>query len=270
MTFCRAHMLSRAGRIAAFDADADGFVRGEGAGVVLLKRLDDALRDGDRIYAVIKSTAINQDGGTDSITAPNPAAQKAMLQEAAAKAGIAADDIAYAEAHGTGTPLGDPIEAGAIGEVFGQTRSNGPLRIGSVKCNIGHLEPAAGIAGLIKTALVLTRGQIPPSINFDTPNERIPFDALNIEVAARANALDGDNAHALVNSFGFGGTNACALLARHAPEMPRRATIARLVSDATAHASELTPIPLSATNAGASCRLGAHAGRSRQRRRLTK
>ena len=123
MTFCRAHMLSRAGRIAAFDAGADGFVRGEGAGVVLLKRLDDALRDGDRIYAVIKSTAVNQDGGTDSITAPNPAAQKAMLQEAAARAGIAADDVAYVEAHGTGTPLGDPIEAGAIGEVFGQPRT---------------------------------------------------------------------------------------------------------------------------------------------------
>ena len=247
MTFCRAHMLSRAGRIAAFDAGADGFVRGEGAGVVLLKRLDDALRDGDRIYAVIKSTAINQDGGTDSITAPNPAAQKAMLQEAAAKAGIGADDVAYVEAHGTGTPLGDPIEASAIGEVFGQARTGGPVRIGSVKCNIGHLEPAAGIAGLIKTALVLNRGQIPPSINFSTPNERIPFDALNIEVVGRAVALDPDApAHALVNSFGFGGTNACALLARHAPDVPRRAVVARLVSDAAARAPELTPIPLSA------------------------
>ena len=246
MTFCRAHMLSRAGRIAAFDAGADGFVRGEGAGVVLLKRLDDALRDGDRIYAVVKSTAVNQDGGTDSITAPSPAAQKAMLQEAATKAGIAADDVAYVEAHGTGTPLGDPIEAGAIGEVFGQARRNGPLRIGSVKCNIGHLEPAAGIAGLIKTALVLSRGQIPPSINFSTPNERIPFDALNIEVVGRATALDGDNPHALVNSFGFGGTNACALLARHTPEPRHRAIVARLVSGAAARAAELTPIPLSA------------------------
>ena len=245
MTFCRAHMLSPAGRIAAFDSGADGFVRGEGAGVVLLKRLDDALRDGDRIYAAIKSTAINQDGGTDSITAPNPAAQKAMLQEAAAKGGIGADGVAYVEAHGTGTPLGDPIEAGAIGEVFGQARRNGPVRIGSVKCNIGHLEPAAGIAGLIKTALVLQRGQIPPSINFSTPNERIPFDALNIEVATRATALEDENAHALVNSFGFGGTNACALLARHAPKTPRRGAIARLVSDAAARAPELTPIPLS-------------------------
>ena len=100
-----------------------------------------------------------------------------------------------------------------------------------MKCNIGHLEPAAGIAGLIKTALVLQRGQIPPSINFNTPNERIPFDALNIEVVGRAVPLDGDNAHALVNSFGFGGTNACALLARHAPEPPRRGSIARLVRE---------------------------------------
>ncbi len=243
MTFCRAHMLSRAGRIAAFDSNADGFVRGEGAGIVLLKRLEDALRDGDRIYAVIKSTAVNQDGGTDSITAPNPAAQKAMLQEAVAKAGIGADEVAYVEAHGTGTPLGDPIEADAIGEVFGRAHERGPLPIGSVKCNIGHLEPAAGIAGLIKTALVLARGEIPPSINFNTPNERIPFDALNIDVVKRAVALDRDApAHALVNSFGFGGTNACALLSRYGAPA-RRASIARL---APARVPELTPIPLSA------------------------
>jgi acyl transferase domain-containing protein len=213
MTFCRAHMLSPAGRIAAFDAAADGFVRGEGAGLVLLKRLDDALADGDRIYAVIKATAVNQDGSTDSITAPNPAAQKAMMRAVLHDAGIDAADISYVEAHGTGTPLGDPIEAGAIGAVFGQAPRQMPLLVGSVKCNIGHLEPAAGIAGLIKTALILSRGEVLPSINFATPNPRIAFDTLNIQVAAGGSPL-AEDAHAVVNSFGFGGTNACLVFKR--------------------------------------------------------
>jgi acyl transferase domain-containing protein/NADPH:quinone reductase-like Zn-dependent oxidoreductase/NAD(P)-dependent dehydrogenase (short-subunit alcohol dehydrogenase family)/acyl carrier protein len=244
MTFCRAHMLSRAGRIAAFDAAADGFVRGEGAGLILLKRLDDALADGDRIYAVIKATAVNQDGSTDSITAPNPAAQKAMMGAVLRDAGIDAADIAYVEAHGTGTALGDPIEAGAVGAVFGQAARPTPVLIGSVKCNIGHLEPAAGIAGLIKTALILSRGEVPPSINFATPNPRIAFDALNIEVATRHRLL-GDNAHALVNSFGFGGTNACAILARHADD---RANVVRL-SRLTPIGDRLIPVPLSAPTA---------------------
>jgi acyl transferase domain-containing protein/NADPH:quinone reductase-like Zn-dependent oxidoreductase/NADP-dependent 3-hydroxy acid dehydrogenase YdfG/acyl carrier protein len=241
MTFCRAHMLSPAGRIAAFDADADGFVRGEGAGIVLLKRLQDAQRDGDRIYAVIKATAVNQDGATDSITAPNPAAQKAMMQAALAQAGVKAADIAYVEAHGTGTPLGDPVEASAIGAVFGQVERDGAVLIGSVKCNIGHLEPAAGIAGLIKAALILEKREVPPSINFVTPNPRIAFDALNIEVAGRAAPL-GSDAHALVNSFGFGGTNACAILARGADN---RAKVVRLVR-APAQSERLMPVPLSA------------------------
>ncbi len=246
MTFCRAHMLSPAGRIAAFDADADGFVRGEGAGLVLLKRLDDALRDGDRIYAVIKATAVNQDGLTDSITAPNPAAQRAMMRAAVAQAGIDAGDIAYVEAHGTGTALGDPIEAGAIGAVFGQAAREAPVLIGSVKCNIGHLEPAAGVAGLIKTALALSHGEIPASINFDRPNPRIAFDALNIEVAVRGATLDG-GAHALVNSFGFGGTNACAILARHAAD---DRNVVRLVRPAAhTQAARLVPVPLSAPTA---------------------
>lgn len=130
LTFCRAHMLSRVGRIAAFDAGADGFVRGEGAGIVVLKRLDDALRDGDRIYATIEATAVNQDGRTDSITAPNPAAQKAMIRAALATAGIAPAEVAYVEAHGTGTPLGDPIEAEAIGDILGCEGSGHPFSLG--------------------------------------------------------------------------------------------------------------------------------------------
>lgn len=248
LTFCRAHMLSPSGRIAAFDARADGFVRGEGAGLVLLKRLADAKRDGDRVYAVVKATAVNQDGATDSITAPNPAAQKAMMRAAIGAAGITAADIAYVEAHGTGTPLGDPIEAGAIGEVFGQTPRGRAVLVGSVKCNLGHLEPAAGIAGLIKTTLALSHGEVPPSINFATPNPRIPFDALNIEIASRSTTLERASSCALVNSFGFGGTNACAILASAAVAgghaQPKRIRVKE--QSTPAQARQPVPIPLSA------------------------
>ena len=249
LTFCRAHMLSRADRIAAFDAGADGFVRGEGAGIVVLKRFDDALRDGDRIYATIEATAVNQDGRTDSITAPNPAAQKAMIRAVVAAAGIAPAAVAYVEAHGTGTPLGDPIEAEAIGEVLGQNGERPPVVVGTVKGNIGHLEPAAGIAGLIKAALVLTHAEIPPSTNFAVPNPRIPFDALNIEVVRERVTLDPNRPmHALVNSFGFGGTNACALLSRHAPSARTGRSNAirkNVVATDTAY-RRLVPIPISA------------------------
>ncbi len=247
LTFCRAHMLSRAGRIAAFDAGADGFVRGEGAGVVVLKRLDDALRDGDRIYATVEATAVNQDGRTDSITAPNPAAQKAMLRAALAAAGIGPEDVAYVEAHGTGTPLGDPIEAEAIGEVLGQNGKRPPVLIGAVKGTIGHLEPAAGIAGLIKAALVLSHAEIPANANFATPNPRIPFEKLNIEVVRETTALDPDRPlHALVNSFGFGGTNACALLARHEPPARTARTQAVPKQAAVPTTARLVPVPISA------------------------
>ena len=248
LTFCRAHMLSPTGRIAAFDARADGFVRGEGAGLVLLKRLADAERDGDRIYALVKATAVNQDGATDSITAPNPAAQKAMMRAAIEAAGVAAADVAYVEAHGTGTPLGDPIEASAIGEVFGQAQRDRAVLVGSVKCNLGHLEPAAGIAGLIKTALVLAHGEVPPTINFDTPNPRIPFDALNIEIASRGATLSRAASCALVNSFGFGGTNACAILARPAAAGVRGRSNAMRPSERRIPAQARRPvaIPLSA------------------------
>ena len=247
LTFCRAHMLSREGRIAAFDAAADGFVRGEGAGVVVLKRLDDALRDGDRIYATVEATAVNQDGRTDAITAPNPAAQKAMLRAALHAAGIAPQDVAYVEAHGTGTPLGDPIEAEAIGEVLGQNGKRPPVLIGAVKGLIGHLEPAAGIAGLIKTALVLSHAEIPPNANFSAPNPRIPFDRLNIDVVRATAALDPERPqHALVNSFGFGGTNACALLARHLAPARAARTPAVRGHAAAGEAERLVPVPISA------------------------
>jgi acyl transferase domain-containing protein/acyl carrier protein len=245
LTFCRAHMLSRTGRIAAFDAAADGFVRGEGAGIVVLKRLDEAVRDADRIYAVIEATAVNQDGRTDSITAPNPTAQKSMIRAALAAADIPPTGVVYVEAHGTGTVVGDPIEAEAIGEVLGGQGKRPPVLIGTAKGNIGHLEPAAGVAGLIKAALVLANAEIPPTVNFASPNPAIPFEALNIEVVGERVVLDPNQGlRALVNAFGFGGTNACVLLARH--ERPPFASQPRVTQADAIAASRLAPIPLSA------------------------
>ncbi len=215
ITFSRAHMLSPTGRIRAFDAGADGFVRGEGVGVVLLKRLDEAARDGDPVVAVIEATAVNQDGRTGTITEPNGEAQAAMLRAALMRAGIEPGAISYVEAHGTGTPVGDPIEAKAIGAVLGNARGRaGALPVGSVKTNIGHLEPAAGIAGLIKAALVLQRREIPPSLGFERANPAIDLDGLGLEVAAKELPLGETRgtSRVLVNSFGFGGTNACAVL----------------------------------------------------------
>ena len=214
VTFCRAHMLSPTGRIRAFDASADGFVRGEGAGVVLLRRLEDAVAAGDRVYAVIDGTAVNQDGRTGTITEPSADAQVVMLRAAVERAGIDPAEIAYAEAHGTGTVVGDPIEANAIGAVLGGAARRNPLLIGSAKTNIGHLEPAAGIAGLIKTALVLHRREVPPSLGFERPNPAIAFDELRLAVVRDLTPLPDRSREprALVNSFGFGGTNACAIL----------------------------------------------------------
>jgi len=257
ITFSRAHMLSATGRIRAFDADADGFVRGEGAGVVLLKRLDDAQRDGDRVYAVIRGTAINQDGRTGTITAPNKTAQIAMMRMAAEQAGVDPAQIAFAEAHGTGTPLGDPIEANAIGEVFGGAR-DAPLLIGSSKTNIGHLEPAAGVAGLIKSALALYRGVLPPSIGFETANPEIAFDGLNMRVAESLMPLRdrGPLAFGLVNAFGFGGTNACAIL--QGPGAPWRSAPVRQ-SSKIGDGAEPTPIPVP-LSAASGHQLRAYAG----------
>ena len=215
ITFSRAHMLSPSGRIRAFDAGADGFVRGEGVGVVLLKRLNEAVADGDPVLAVIEATAINQDGRTGTITEPNGEAQAQMLRAALARAEIDAYSISYVEAHGTGTPVGDPIEARAIGSVLGHARGRaGALPVGSVKTNIGHLEPAAGIAGLIKAVLVLQHREIPPSLGFEHANPSIDLEGLGLEVAAHRRGLPsiGGISRVLVNSFGFGGTNACALV----------------------------------------------------------
>jgi acyl transferase domain-containing protein/NADPH:quinone reductase-like Zn-dependent oxidoreductase/thioesterase domain-containing protein/SAM-dependent methyltransferase/acyl carrier protein len=222
--FSKASMLSPTGRCHAFDARADGYVRAEGAGVVLLKPLGRALADGDRIYAVIRGTAVNQDGHTSSMTVPSVDGQAAMLRAAYGQAAVAPSAVAYVEAHGTGTPVGDPIEATALGRILGHGRAAGEACIiGSVKTNIGHLESASGIAGLIKAALVAHHGEIPPSLNFEQPNPHIAFDALRLAVAREAQPLvsrDGDAAIVGVNSFGFGGTNAHVVLQAPPPVEP--------------------------------------------------
>lgn len=217
IAFSKGFMLSPEGRCKAFDAAGDGFVRGEGAGVVVLKRLRDALRDGDAIYALVLATNVNQDGNTPTgIAVPNAEAQKRSLRDAYAKAGVPTSEVRYVEAHGPGTPVGDPIEASALGEVLGRGRAAGDeLVIGSVKTNIGHLEPAAGIAGLIKTALALSNEILFANLHFQTPNPKIDFDALRLRVAIENEpwpVAPGCLRVAGVNSFGFGGTNAHVVL----------------------------------------------------------
>lgn len=203
--------LSPTGACRAFDAAADGFVRGEGAGVVVLKRLTDAQRDGDRVLAVICGSAVNQDGRSNGLMAPNPAAQMAVLRAAYTNAGMQPNEVDYVEAHGTGTLLGDPIEARALGTVLGRGRpQDAPLLIGAVKTNLGHTEAAAGIAGFIKTVLAVQRGQIPPNQRFQSPNPHIPFNDLRLKVVdAQVDWPEtGHPRRAGVSSFGFGGTNA--------------------------------------------------------------
>ncbi|MBN0043607.1 SDR family NAD(P)-dependent oxidoreductase [Streptomyces actuosus] len=231
VNFDQADALAADGRCKPFDASADGITRGEGCGVVILRRLSDAQRDGDRILAVIRGTAVNSDGRSAGLMAPNPVAQQALLEAAVRDAGVQAGDIDYVEAHGTGTLLGDPIEAGALGAVLGPGRpSERPLLIGSVKSNLGHLEGAAGITGLIKTVLSLHHGEIPPSLHFHNPNPHIDFTALGLRVVTRATPWPGGSARpalAGVSAFGFGGTNAHVVLeqapttpAPHAPGPP--------------------------------------------------
>ncbi len=211
--FSRAGMLSPGGRCRAFDAGADGYVRAEGAGAVLLKRLDDALRDGDPVRAVVLATGVNSAGRTIGLSLPNREAQAWLIRKVMAEAGVGPERLAYFEAHGTGTQAGDPAEAWAIGTVAAAGRA-APLPVGSVKTNIGHPEAAAGIAGLLKAMLVLERGAVPPTLHQETANPNIDFDALNIRVPASVENLD-EIAEPVVgvNSFGFGGTNACAVVA---------------------------------------------------------
>jgi acyl transferase domain-containing protein/acyl-CoA synthetase (AMP-forming)/AMP-acid ligase II/acyl carrier protein len=215
INFTKDRLMAPDGRSKTFDAGADGFVRGEGAGIVVLKPLSRALADNDPIYAVIRGTAINQDGRTNGLIAPSRQAQEAVLAAAYRRAGLSPGTAQYVEAHGTGTFLGDAIEANALGTVLADGRPPGSrCLIGSVKTNIGHLEAAAGVAGLIKVALALRNRAIPPSLNFAEPNPEIPFDSLPVRVARTLTPWpeNGGRAVAGVSSFGFGGTNAHAVL----------------------------------------------------------
>ena len=207
-TFSIAGMMAEDGRCKTFDADADGYVRGEGCGIVILKRLDDARRNGDRILAVIKGSAINQDGRSNGLTAPNGRSQQAVIASALAKAKVNAQEISYVESHGTGTSLGDPIEVNSLKTVLGQGRAE-PCYLGSLKTNIGHLESAAGIAGLIKTVLCLQHQAIPPNLHFQKLNPLIDLadSKLAIPQTLQSWQTEGQK-YAGVSSFGFGGTNA--------------------------------------------------------------
>jgi len=241
INFSHARMLAPDGRCKTFDAAADGYVRGEGCGVIVLKRLEDATRDGDRIRAVIRGSAVNQDGASGGLTVPNGVAQQRVIADALHRAGVNAGDVDYLEAHGTGTSLGDPIEAQAAGAVFGQGRESGrPLLIGSVKTNIGHLEAASGIAGLIKVALALEREVLPKHLHFRQPSPYIPWSELPIRVVDEALPWPrtGRPRIAGVSSFGFSGTNA-HLVIEEAPAP---------TADAPAEPAPATPrlLPLSA------------------------
>jgi acyl transferase domain-containing protein/NADPH:quinone reductase-like Zn-dependent oxidoreductase/acyl carrier protein len=216
--FSQASMLSPDGRCAAFDASASGFVRGEGAGMVLLKRLSRAIEDGDPIQGVIVGTAMNQDGHTNGISLPSAEAQTRLVQDACKDAGVLPVQIGFVEAHGTGTAVGDPIEAHALAEALCKDRS-APLPIGSVKTNVGHLETAAGVAGLLKAMLVLQHRQIPASLHFKTPSPHIDFEKLKLRVPTSAEPFPETDGERLVgvNSFGFGGANAHVILAEPPP-----------------------------------------------------
>ncbi|XXY16953.1 SDR family NAD(P)-dependent oxidoreductase [Sorangium sp. So ce216] len=220
---CQMRMLSPSGLCRAFDARADGFVRGEGCGVVVLKRLSDALASRDNIMAVIRGSAVNHDGATSGLTVPNGRAQQQVIRQALSHACVLPEQVSYVEAHGTGTSLGDPIEVEALGAIFGRGRSrNAPLFIGSLKSNIGHTEGAAGVAGLMKVVLSLQHGRLPPSLHFEIPNPHIRWSELPIEVVDRARdwAAPEDRRIAGVSSFGFSGTNAHLVLEQApAPEL---------------------------------------------------
>ena len=224
--FSQAGMLSPDGKCQAFAAEANGFVRGEGAGMVLLKPLSQAIADGNPIHGVILGSSLNQDGHTNGISLPSPEAQARLVSDACIDAGINPSHVGYVEAHGTGTAVGDPIEATALSNALCADRKiDAPLPIGSVKTNLGHLETAAGVVGLIKALLVLKNGQIPPSLHFKTPSTHIDFTALKLRVPTKMEPFPktGDSRIVGVNSFGFGGANAHVIVG----EAPKQAPVAK-------------------------------------------
>ncbi|AQS72435.1 type I polyketide synthase [Streptomyces pactum] len=211
--FSAASMLSPTGRCRPFSAEADGYVRAEGGGVTVLKRLADALADGDRIHGIIRASGANSDGRTAGLAMPSATAQSNLLEQVYASAGMHAGELNYLEAHGTGTPAGDPVECQAIGRALGRHRTNGALPIGSVKSNLGHLEAASGMAGLLKALLILQRRHVPATLHSDTLNPDIDFAGLGIQPCTAPLPLPAEGPLAVgVNSFGFGGSNAHVIL----------------------------------------------------------
>ncbi len=230
----RAGALSPTGHCFAFDSRADGFARGEGGGVIVLKPLASARAEGDRVYCVIRGSAANNDGGGRSLTSPSKVAQEAVLASAYRRAGVKRTEVQYVEAHGSGTPVGDPVEAAALGTVLGAGRTaSTSLLIGSAKTNVGHLEGAAGIAGLIKVALAIDRGQIPASLNFEDPNPKIPLEKLGLRVQEELGPWPraGEPLLAGVSSFGVGGTNCHVVLAEDTPPDGKESTKQKIPSD---------------------------------------
>jgi acyl transferase domain-containing protein len=221
IAMCKGGFLAKDSHCKSFDARGDGYARGEGAGMVVLKPASSAVRDGDPILALIHATGVNQDGRTNGITVPSGPAQEALMRRVLKAAGIDPAEVHYVEAHGTGTAVSDPTEAAAIGAVYGKGRPPGadPCVIGSVKSNIGHLEAAAGVAGLIKAVLCLRNRLIPPLATLETPNPDIPFDELGLRLADRTMPLgkSDQTVYVGINSFGYGGTNAHALLSSAPP-----------------------------------------------------
>lgn len=226
ITMCKGRFLAADGRSKSFDAAADGYGRGEGVGIVVLKNLEQAQRDGDHIYAVIRGSGVNQDGRTIALPVPNPVSQQRLADRVIKEAGVDPALVGYIEAHGTGTSVGDPLEAQALGHSYGTVAGRAqPLVIGSVKNNFGHTEAAAGVAGLIKAALTVQRRTIVPQVVLDKLNPEIPFDELRIRIPTEVEPYPdlGAPAYAAVNSFGYGGTNAHVLVQEPPAPVPTEA-----------------------------------------------
>lgn len=232
IAFSRMGVLAPDGRCRTFDAAANGFSRGEGCGVIVLKRLSDAQRDGDNILGVIRGSAVNHDGRSSGLTVPSGLAQRKLIRHALENAGVTSEEVDYVEAHGTATKLGDPIEVDALGDVFQTRPTDRPLLIGAVKTNFGHLEAAAGIAGLMKVVLALQHGEIPPQLHFEQPNPHIDWDTLPIEVVTKPTPWPKDERIAGISSFGMSGTNAHIILSAAPTVDPK------LISDENAEREE--------------------------------
>ncbi|MFC4031591.1 SDR family NAD(P)-dependent oxidoreductase [Streptomyces polygonati] len=237
--FSNGNMLAADGHCKTFDDSADGYARAEGCAMMVLKRQSDAERDGDTILALVRGTAIGQDGESAGLTVPNGTAQEAVIRASLANARLTPSDIQYVEAHGTGTPLGDPIEMGAITDVFtdSHTKEN-PIVVGSVKTNVGHMEPAAGMAGLLKTLLQLRSGTIFPHVGFKNPSGRIPWDSIPVKVPTENLPWEAPTRRAVINSFGFAGSIASVVLEQAPVRVPAPAEPEAPAADATADAAD--------------------------------